>query len=596
MKDRSIRVLLAAIAAVGLFIVAQEYWRAQGPKREYQRIKVFDLQPQTLIALQFTAADSVIDCVKENGEWRVGESGQGLGRADVARVFALIAGLNALGKGTTITPEQLELRGLGASEYGFDPPALTIAVVDNRGRRVWEVGRTAPASLEVYVREAGHSEIYTIPSQFWKLIPKDPDDLRNRVLFSGEVAGVKRLEIRGVGGFVRVVKESSNAWRIQQPIEAAADPYEVASYIENLHAVRIEDFIEENVSDLSAYGLQGETRQLSLGYSDDSSKTLLVGDPIPGRAGLLYARQADDTSVFALKEDDVLPLFSLPENPFRDARVLSLNLDQIKAIHLQHLDRKLTLSGNAPCKGWQVTTPVVWEADPRAVASLLELWSRAVVTDYDVSPERVDAEWILDFVADDAGLTNRIAILPVGDNKDGLVIRINDEPGYFRINLPMVPNTIINPLFYKDKRVWTLSPADINKLALQRTNTARQMVERGSDGTFVALEDHGNAQVDAVAVERIINRLGSISTTGYIAHNPRDLSIYGLAKPWVELYVGLMGSNELGRVLLIGRESSDGFFCMVKGSDVVFYLDKATVEALSADLVVKPALPAQVAE
>jgi hypothetical protein len=595
MKDRSIGVLLIGIVAVGLFIVAQEYWRAQKPKRDYQRIKVFDLQPQTLISVQFDTGESVIDCVKENGEWRVGESGQGRGRADVARVFSLIAGLNALGKGTTITHEQLELRGLDVAEYGFDPPELTIAIVDNRGRRVWEIGRTTPADLEVYVREAGGNEIYTIPSQFWKLIPKDPDDLRNRVLFSGEVAGVKRLEIRGESGFVRVVKEASRGWRIQQPIEAAADPYEVSTYIKNLHTVRIEDFIEENVSDLSAYGLQGETRQLSLGYSDESSKTLLVGDPIPGRPGLLYARQADDTSVFALKEDVVMLLFSLPENPFRDARVLSLDLNKISTIRVQHLDRKLRVSRN-DSGTWELTTPVAWKADARAVSSLIDLWSKAVVTDYQVAPQPEGATWILDFVADETAGTNRIAILPVGDNKDGLIVRLNDDPTFFRINLPVVPNSIINPLFYKNKLVWKLSPAEIKKLILQRTGAEKQIIERGDDGTFVAMEAHGNAQIDSAAVDRIINRLGNITTTEYIAHNPRDLDIYGLSTPSAELYVGLTDSNELGRVLLIGRESPDGFFAMVKGSDVVFYLDKLTVEILTSDFVIKPEVSTQAAE
>jgi hypothetical protein len=52
--------------------------------------------------------------------------------------------------------------------------------------------------------------------------------------------------------------------------------------------------------------------------------------------------------------------------------------------------------------------------------------------------------------------------------------------------------------------------------------------------------------------------------------------------------VGLSDTNELGRILLVGREAQDGFYSMVKGRDVIFYLDKETVDTLSADLVTLP--------
>ena len=85
----------------------------------------------------------------------------------------------------------------------------------------------------------------------------------------------------------------------------------------------------------------------------------------------------------------------------------------------------------------------------------------------------------------------------------------------------------------------------------------------------------------------MLSQLSRIYTLGYIAYNPRDLGIYGLAEPVLELHVGLSGTNELGRVLLIGSETPDGFYSMVKGSDVVFCLDSPTVNALSSNLLVE---------
>jgi len=194
------------------------------------------------------------------------------------------------------------------------------------------------------------------------------------------------------------------------------------------------------------------------------------------------------------------------------------------------------------------------------------------------------------------GTLNWIEILPNGDRQDGLLIRINQNPSVCQINLPLVPGSIINPLVYKDRRVWTLARKDITKLVLQRASQEKQVVERGPDGSFVAVENNGNAQIDALAVERMINRLCNLRAAEYLAYNPRDLDAYGLSHPTAELYVGLADANELGRVLLVGRESTEGFYSMVKGRDVVFYLDKPTVESLTVDLVVKPEADAQVAK
>jgi len=595
MKDRTILILLICIMAVGSFIGIQEYWRYKSQSRAFEQKKLFDLDLNSLTSIQFKSSESVIECAKENGVWLVGDRTQGMGRADVAVVYRMVAVFNQFGKGTTITVKELELRGLNASEYGLEPPSKQIIAVDNQGRHTWMVGRATPLGDEVYVKKSDGEEIYTVSSKLLSVIPTDPDQLRNRMLFPGAAAAVKRLEIRGPGGFIRVMKELSSEWRIQQPIVAQADPQEVDAYINSLYMLRIDDFIADNVSDLSVYGLQGETRQISVGTSDGSATTLVLGDDIPGRTGFVYARRADDTSVFAL-QDDVLQLLGVSANRFRNARILALPKEEISSVTIQRENAKLVLEEEQESGKWKVASPVIWDANIGAVASLIDLWSHAVVTEFDVSTNSLASEWVLEFASTGSGVTNRIEVLPAGDRKDGLLVRLNREPSVFQINLPFVPDSIIDPLVYKNKRIWTLTKSEIKKLILHKSGQQDQSVERSEDGIFVPTLAHGNSKADTVAVTRMIDRLCNISTSEYIAYNPRNLEVYGLCNPSVELFVGLVDSNELGRVLLIGRESTDGYYSMVKGRDLVFYLDKETVQSISSDLVVRPKVPNQVSE
>ena len=594
MKDRSIRVLLICVVLLGSFIALQEYWRSQEKTRKIGRSKTFDIDVASLSVMEFQNTNAVVKCAKENGLWMVGNSDRGMGRADVALLYELVTAFNSTTNSTTITAKQLSLRGLDASEYGFDPPVWEITAVDNQGRHQWQIGRTTPLGNEVYIKRVNEDEIHTIPSMILGIIPMHPDLLRDRVLFTAEAAGVKRVEIRGPVGFVRIVKEAPAEWRIQQPIVATADSVEVMAYIDTLCKIRVEEFFEENVSDFSAYGLQSEARQISLGNTDGSSRTLVLGDAIPGRPGLVYARRADDTSVFALKED-VLKLLNVTHDLFRDARVLTLPKDAIDAVSMKYGDQELNLDMDGS-GAWQITSPVAWDADASSVNNLIDLWSSAVITDFGVETNAGVSDWVFEFSSAKSDATNRIEVLQAGDRKDGLFVRVNGDPDVFQINLPMLPDSIVNPLIYKDHLVWTLNRKDVGKLALQLTDRPRQVVALNADGEFVATESSANPQVQTDAVNRTIERLCNLTTPEYLAYNPRNLDIYGLSNPFLELYIGLVGSEELGRVLLVGRQSTDGFYSMVKGRDVVFYLDPETVDILSSDLIAMPEGAVQVAE
>jgi hypothetical protein len=586
MKGRSTLVLMGSIIALGLFIWIQESWRAGTQSKEARSVKLFDVDARTLSSLEFRLTNTVVLCEKESGLWMVGNPEQGKGRADLALVYGMVAELNKLEKETVITAKQLKMRGLEVSNYGFDPPPIEITAIDNQGRHTWSIGRLAPLGEMVYVMESGKDDVYTVSSQLLSWLPQSAAELRDRVLFPVDSGGVRRLEIRGSSGYVRLVKENANGWSIQQPIVAQADPQEVDLFIRSLYELRIDDFVADNVSDLSVYGLQGETRQISLGNSDGSARTLLLGDEIPDRTGYAYARMANDISVFAMPSK-VLQMLEVPGNHFRDARVLSMAPEKVAEISIKRGEENLALAADSS-GAWKITSPVAWDADREAVLNFIDLWEHAVVTEFSVASPSSGVEWTITFSSADLGVTNRIEILEGGDRRDGLLIRRADDPTVVQINLPELPGSIINPLIYKDRHLWSLGKDDIVKLSIAKPSEPRQVIERGGDGMFAAAAINSHLQVNATAVDKTISQLADMQTPSYIAYNPRNLDVYGLAAPSLELYVGLSDTNELGRILLVGREAPEGFYSMVKGRDVIFYLDKETVDTLSADLVSPP--------
>jgi hypothetical protein len=365
-------------------------------------------------------------------------------------------------------------------------------------------------------------------------------------------------------------------------IVAKADESGVGAFLEQLQALRIDDFEADNVSDFSIYGLQSEARQISLGGADGTSRMLVFGDEIPDRTGFVYARRADDTSVFALKKG-VLELLAFEPNHFRDRRVLPLAAKAIDSISILHGSERLDLAETEPGK-WAIVAPVSWEADLWAVDALLVEWNDAVVVEFDDVGNDEAPEWTYVFGSSTLGQTNTVYVLPSHGRKDGVRIKRDDEATVCQLNLRQVPDAAANPLGFKNKLVWNFDAGDIQKLSVEGKDTGRYAVERQEDGTFVPCGTNGAVRVDSTALEGMLGGLKKLVASSYVTYDPRDLSGYGLDNPAFSVHVGLRDTNQLGRVLLLGDETDQGRYAMVQGRDVVFLLEKGVVDAFSKNL------------
>lgn len=596
MKDRTIQILLITIVALGVLIGLLEYKSYRELKRRYQQSIVFGLDSSTLKAMHFSGTDFSVNCEKKNGEWLAGNPQSGLGRADKEIVTGMINALNSLRRSMTLSVNQ-KSRDESLSAYGFDSPLITIEAEEGQGKRKWIVGSKTADNKEVYIREAGNDkEIFTVSIRLLDYVPFRAEDLRSRTPFPWVPAEVQRVELRRTSGFVRVVKNASGVWNIQQPMEVLADPGEFQYYLSQLCQLRIETFEAENVSDLSAFGLQDQgSRQISLTGADGTTRTVVVGDPVSGRPGFVYACRKDDTSIFTMR-DDVLALLDKKVNQLRDARVVSIPVENISGVSYSMNNRTVGLSKTETGQ-WEVLAPAPGEADPLKIRSLLLWWQQIVITDFETKTNRDDTpSAVIEFYST-LGETNRIEVLPVVVS-GGLLVRLNNNPVAHQIS-EMVLNRSVNsnnPLFYRSQKIFDIPKKSVNRISISKKDKAEQEVQLEEDGTLVAVSPNGGVQVVRAVVEQVLVILSKLQTTEYITYNPGTLSPYGLDEPMMEVYIGLSDPKELGRVLLIGEERENGFCAMVKGRDIVFLLDKDTVRVLSSDLVKAVGTPESPAE
>ena len=81
-----------------------------------------------------------------------------------------------------------------------------------------------------------------------------------------------------------------------------------------------------------------------------------------------------------------------------------------------------------------------------------------------------------------------------------------------------------------------------------------------------------------------LERLLQARARRYVAERPPDLSIYGLDPPEVTLTLGLRDEAGISKTLFVGRSGEHGTFAMIRGRDMVFTVDDATRQDITADL------------
>ena len=581
MKDRSIQVLLVIALTLGVVIGILEYQARHADRRQVYPAMAFLIDPSAIVSMEFKWEDSLVQCKKEDGLWLVGDSSHGMDEADLEELTKRVKDLVALKRGRTTTMRDLKSRNKTMKDYGFDAPLAEIQMVDAQGTmHRWMVGRKGKDDKAVYMKEAGAEEFYTVSVALLDALPKISKELRSHLVFPWQPDDLQQVELKRVSGPLRVVKDDAGGWDIQRPTEVLADPERFSVYAERLCQLEIEAFEAENVPDLSAYGLQEEeSQQISITGPDGAMRTLVVGDAVSGKPGLIYAYRKDDTSVF-LMQDEVLELINTKVGELRDVRVLTIPVDEISGVRVNSSEEMLELAKTGSDE-WEITSPRQWKANPVAPEVLSLWWTETLVESFDEPLEdSVEPSSVFEFFTAD-GVTNRIEVFSVLRGS-GQLVRLNNDSSLYLINR-RVPGGFLKSLNYRDKKVWDLSRSGICKVDVERAGQV-QSVRLDDAGVFVPAMTNGTYQVNSPALDDVLDCLGSLETLKYYSYKPGPLEDYGLDNPILKVTVGLSDTNELGRVLLVGNETRYGYYSMLKGRDVIFYLHPETVLILSTDM------------
>lgn len=601
MRTRTTWLLGTSVLAVG---VAYWWWEGRPDLEARQQLAAqaeWRIRADDVTELAWQRGRERWVCRRVDSEWRLVEPVNA--RADAGELDRLLTKLERLlpgdlSGGTATDPGQPD-----PVHYGLFPPQDRVEWVQDGRRRVLYIGRRAPLGNRLYVMRSTDETIWSVSDDLLGWWPETINQLRDRMLFTGNPHRIYRVDVRRRDGFLQVQREPDGTWRVVQPLTAAADRRAVREWIDQLFTVRIASFVAEGVSEGTVYGLSEEDATAITLWIEGQGEgqTIWIGGVVGGAPDTIYARRQSGRSVFAVSAQ-LRALAHIPIEELRDRRLIPFPITTIREWQLWRDTEPVVTMERTTTNGWMVTYPAHWPAEEERVNAALTAWSSARIEQFhdtpygserngDEAPPAIDGRTLVLTSDDEANGPVRLRWLTPLDGGERWLLQQDEEELPVEIDAAPVAATVWDPLHYRSRRIFAINRASVRYITWQQ-GYREGRAEPDAAGRWRVL--NGEASPWPVAIEDVFEPLTQLEAAGFVTDRVESDHRYGFDEPQAMWTIGLQADAGIARRLIIGApRSAGGVYARTRGQRAVFWLDAATADLLlpTPESVVAPDSP-----
>jgi len=350
---------------------------------EVAETRLFNLNPDDVVGLEITNLHGFFYFQKNNNHWEIKKPVNT--PADGASVDGVINQI-------AFAQPQRIIRVDGSSdkdtanlkEWGLIPPAERVVIHTQDKQYELLVGRKMAINESVYARASGRKNepVRIIPNTVKDVLQKDLSAFRSRNVFDFDLGKVTKIATSATPGQQCEVDLKDGKWTLQLPLVARASDADVQALLARIQGVRAVDFISDDASNLSPYGLTSPAATLSVSLRGNQGNpgedmVLQIGGPVPAKPDQVYAQRLKSNSVFTLTRSSVDDLLKAVPN-VRDRHVLPF--DPNKATGLSYSFGAKKGQVRADHSLWNTMGSAEGLADSGKITDLLAKLSRLETT------------------------------------------------------------------------------------------------------------------------------------------------------------------------------------------------------------------------
>ena len=340
--------MLVVLLGLGAYVYFIELPKA---KQEAEKPTVLTFEKEAVDTLTLTYPEREIRLQQTTaGEWGITAPIQA--KADDTAVNNMLTTIVDEEVTRSLTPEEpvdLALYGLAQP-----PVVLHIALQDGTTLPKVSIGKDTPVGFSAYVQKEGDPQLHLTRQAFRLGLTKEVKELRDKVVLPFERDSVTRIAIKTSEANI-VLAKADTGWTFENRASYAVDTAAVQTYLSTLEGMRAEDFVEQPLLDLSAFGLDPAQLTVSLRLGEDTKRILSVGDERSVDAGTTqrYLKR-DDGETLYLVRTGLLKDLSKSVTDFRDKAVVSIPEGKITQVVVAREGREGFTLSRGEENAWEI--------------------------------------------------------------------------------------------------------------------------------------------------------------------------------------------------------------------------------------------------
>jgi hypothetical protein len=377
---------------------------------------------------------------------------------------------------------------------------------------------------------------------------------------------IKEISLKKNGGEATVLRLGGDGkWQLAEPKQQGADQDAAKSLIGSLSALNADKVVEDKAADLSAYGLNAPTMDVTVTKKDGKSQDLLIGDDTPTGGGS-YAKLAGDPHVYTIATYVKTAIDKTP-NDLRDKRLLTFDQDKLTRVDVLTAKGETIEFGKNNQNDWQILKPKPMRADGSQVEELIRKLKDAKMdaTISDEDAKKAAAGFASGTKVATASVTDASGTetLDIRKDKDkNYYAKSSAVDGIYKVTADLGDGLDKKVDDFRNKKLFDFGWTDPNKIEIGKST-----FEKAGDKWM-----SGSKQMDAPSVQSVVDKLRDLAATKFLDSAP------GVGASVLDVTVSSNNGKRVEKVSI--AKQGDTYFAKRENEPSIYELDSKAVEDL----------------
>lgn len=388
---------------------------------------IFNFSADDITSVSFSCDDGDYNIVRsESGQWVLSGASDSfdLDQDYIGNVCQYMASLTAETNFGDVTDENKAM-------YGLDEPD-TVTVSDGTNDYTVYIGAQSPTNEHYYLMAEGKSKVYAVDALEASVLITSRMMMKDKYLLpysDTEIHGIKLVR-DGKTVYDLTYDTENSVWTLPKEYSSVTiDQTNVSSMINVMTRIQAQGMLDEHLEDLSKYGFDTPTAELTVSGSDGSERSFLFsyyGDNVQMYTHVLY-QETGQVATFYTGDVDFIentPADFVIENAYR---VNSNDIDGMKIKFADVFDCEFAINqaeNDFSCNGVSITD--AGSEAMNAYADFYDSVSLMAIADVDVEAEPEYTEPVLTITYLYSDGTEALIEL-VTDGENGYYMFLNGE-------------------------------------------------------------------------------------------------------------------------------------------------------------------------